>query len=152
MPMSNLTKVAIALIIVVVIAVSAVTVVFLLRAVPVSHTTQIVKGIATVYAGSYVDYPFTLPSDATSISVSGTFTASGGSGNDIKVYLFDSTDFGYYSYGGSFTTLYRSGQATTATISASLPTSGTYYLVLDNEFSSVSTKTVNIQASVTYTT
>lgn len=60
---------------------------------PSSHTVNIVNGLVTVNAGSYEYYQFTVPSGASNIQVSGTFTASGGSGNDIKVYIMDSTNF-----------------------------------------------------------
>ncbi len=51
----------------------------------VGYKTQtIVDGVITVEAGKYVNYQFSVPSQA---SVSGNFTASGGSGNDIRVRL-----------------------------------------------------------------
>jgi hypothetical protein len=117
---------------------------------PTSHTFQVVNGIANVKADTYVDYPITVPSGALNISVSGTFTASGGSGNDIKVYIFDSTNFGNYKNGKDFTDIYQSGQVTSASITANPLSSGTYYLVLDNKFSTTAEKTVNIQATYTY--
>src|SRR5467141_1722635 len=54
-----------------------------------STTTQrslaIVNGVITVQPVQYDYYALTVPSGATSVTVSGTFTASGGSGNDIEV-------------------------------------------------------------------
>ena len=67
--------------------------------------------------------------------------------NDIKVYIFDNTNFNYFNAGQKFTALYQSGQTTNARISANNLSGGMYYLVLDNEFSA-SQKTVNI---ITYT-
>ena len=118
---------------------------------PITHTIQVVNGTANVDAGAYVDYQFIIPPNASSIHVSGTFTVQGGSGNGIIVYIFDSTNFNVYENGGDFGGLYQSGQTTTASISSNLDTSGNYYLVLDNTFSTTQ-KTVNIQANVTYLT
>ena len=50
-----------------------------------THTTNIVNGLITVNANTYETYTFTIPSGASNIQVSGSFTASGGSGNDVKV-------------------------------------------------------------------
>jgi hypothetical protein len=57
------------------------------------RSDNIVNGLITVQAGGYNYYPFTLAAGSTSISVSGSFTASGGSGNDIEVYVMDDTNF-----------------------------------------------------------
>jgi hypothetical protein len=119
--------------------------------IPTEHTISIVNGTATVNAGTHLDYPFAIPSDASSISVSGTFTAQGGSGNDIKVYVLDSTNFDKYKSGDSFTSLYQSGQIHSGSINADIVSSGNYHLVLDNKFSTISQKTVNIEASAIYT-
>jgi hypothetical protein len=117
---------------------------------PMPYTIQVVNGIANVAAGTYLDYKFNIPSGASNISISGTLTAQGGSGNDIKVYIFGSTDFDNYKNGNDFTALYQSGQVKSTSISANIPSSGTYYLVLDNKFSTTTDKTVNIQATYTY--
>lgn len=82
--------------------------------------------------------------------VSGTFNVRGGSENNIKVYLFDSTDYHHYQSGQDFTSIYESGQTHTATISANIQLSGNYYLILDNKFSDIITATVEIRATTTY--
>ncbi len=115
-----------------------------------THTTNIVNGLATVNSNSYETYTFTIPSGASNIQVSGSFTASGGSGNDIKVLILAQSDFTNWKNGHSAQCYYQSGQTTTGTISASLPTSGTYVLVFDNTFSVFSQKNVNTQADVSY--
>ena len=153
---SKNTLIATLLIVIVIVAVGAVAVLILNRPHPASplimHTMQIVNGNETVNGGAYLDYPFTVPSGASSVSVGGTFTASGGSYNDIKVYVFDSTNFNYYKNGQNFTSLYQSGQTTTGNIGASIVSSGNYYLVLDNKFSTTSQKTVDIQSDFGYYT
>jgi hypothetical protein len=119
---------------------------------PIAHTIQIVNGTANINAGKYLDYQFTIPSNASSIHVSGTFTVQSGSGSGIIVYIFDSTNFDNYASGAYFGALYQSSQITTASISSNLDASGTsYYLVLDNTLSTI-TQTVNIQANATYYT
>lgn len=123
-----------------------------------SSTTQtstpvsinIVNGEISVSAGQYEDYQITVPAGANSAQLSGSFTASGGSGNDIIVLVMDQTDFVNWQNGHQASTLYNSGQLTTASISASLSESGTYYLVYSNSFSTFSSKSVNTSADLTY--
>jgi len=115
----------------------------------IAQTIQIVNGAANVNASAYVDYPFIIPPNSSSIHVSGTFTVQGGSGSGIIVYIFDSTNFYNYADGSYFGALYQSSQTKTALISSNLDTNGTYFLVLDNTFSTIA-QTVNIQANVTY--
>ena len=116
-----------------------------------AYAIQIVNGTANVDAGTFFDYPFTIPSNSSNIHVSGAFTVEGGSGTGIIVYIFDNTNFDIYENGGDFGGLYQSGQTTAASISSNLDTSGIYYLVLDNTLSTIN-QTVNIQANVTYLT
>jgi hypothetical protein len=114
-----------------------------------AYTVQIVNVTANVDAGQYADYQFIIPSNSSNIHVSGTFTVQGSSGSGIIVYIFDSTNFYNYADGSYFGALYQSGQTTTASISSNLDSNGTYFLVLDNTFSTIN-QTVNIQANATY--
>jgi hypothetical protein len=117
---------------------------------PIAHMIQVVNGTVNVNASTYLDYPFIVPANASNIHVSGTFTVQGSSSNYIKVYIFDSTNFDIYEDGGDFGPIYQSQQINTASISANLYSSGSYYLVLDNTFSTITQEIVNIQANVTY--
>lgn len=119
--------------------------------IPQQQTVNIVNGLITVNADSYESYQFSVPSGASSVSVSGSFTASGGSGNDIVVLVMDSTNFVNWQNGHSASTYYNSGQVTTGTISASLPAGATYYLVYSNTFSIFSSKTVQTTVDLVYT-
>ncbi len=113
----------------------------------VSNKTQtIVDGVVTVEAGKYVNYQFSVPSQA---SVSGNFTASGGSGNDIRVLILDETSYVNWINGHNVSTFYDSGQITTGSITASLP-KGSYYLVYSNTFSIASSKNVKTKVDVMY--
>jgi hypothetical protein len=119
--------------------------------VPQQHTANIVNGLITVGAGSYNDYQFSIPAGASGASIQGSFTASGGSGNDVIVYVMDSTDFTNWANGHSASAFYNSGQETTGTISAPLTAGETYYLVYDNTFSIISSKNVQTTVNLTYT-
>jgi hypothetical protein len=113
-------------------------------------SSSVVNGDISVGAGQYEDYQFTVPDGASNAQLAGNFIASGGSGNDILVLVLDQTDFVNWQNGHSVTTYYNSGQLTTSSISASLP-SGVYYLIYSNTFSTFSSKTVNTDATLTYT-
>lgn len=119
--------------------------------VPQQRTINIVNGLITVQARGYQAYPFAVPTGATNIRVSGTFTASGGSGNDIIVVIMDETAFTNWKNGHQVSTFYNSGQLTTSSISASVLAGGTYYLVYANTFSTLSSKNVQTTVDLTYT-
>ena len=106
----------------------------------------------TVTAGHYETYQITVPSNAENAQVSGSFTASGGSGNDIAVSIMDYSDYVNWQNGHSATAYYTSGQETTGTITASLPSGATYYSGIRQSFSTFSDKNVNTQVNVAYTT
>ena len=119
---------------------------------PSQHTSNVVNGLITVGAGSYSYYPIDLSGGVTGVSLQGSFTASGGSGNDIVVLVMDQADFTNWQNGHSVSAYYSSGQETTGTISASLPDgSGSYYLVYSNTFSTFSSKNVQTTVNLIYT-
>ena len=117
---------------------------------PRVHTIPLFNDQETVNAGGYNPHPFTIPSGASYISVSVAFTAQGGSGNDIKMYIIDYANFVNYANNNDFSYLYYSGQLHAEWGNINLPSSGNYYLVLDNKFSISSQKLVNIQMNATY--
>ena len=154
-PKSN-TALIVAIILIVVVVVAVIGGILALGIYNVARTAStqqsynIVNGLITVQPGGYNYYPFTVAAGATTVSVTGSFTASGGSGNDIDVFVTDQTNFVNWQNGHQATSFYNSGQLTTATISASLPDGGTYYLVYSNTFSSVSSKNVQTTANLSY--
>ena len=117
---------------------------------PITHLFTPVNGTITVTAGGYENYQVNVPSEAFNIQLSGTFTVTGGSGNDIDVYILNYTNFLNWQNGGTYSTYYNSGQVTGANFSVSLPAGQIYYLVYSNP-SVVSTKTVNAHALFYYT-
>jgi zinc-ribbon domain len=106
----------------------------------------------TVKAGQYVYYKFPVPPDATNVWIDGNFTASGGSGNDVEVYLFDEDAFVNWQNHHSVRAYYNSGRATQEKIYAGLPPrAGTYYLIFSNTFSLITPKALQASAILHYT-
>jgi hypothetical protein len=115
---------------------------------PVSSNA--VNGDISVSPGQYAEYQITVPDGASDAQLTGSFLASGGSGNDIVVLVMDQTNFVNWENGHQVSTYYDSGQVTTSSFMVSLPSSGTYFLVYSNQFSTFSSKSVNTQANLTY--
>jgi hypothetical protein len=117
---------------------------------PTLHSAPLTNGAATVNATSYSWYKFTVPANVTNVVIDGHFTATGGTGNDIGCYILDEDGFTNFQNGHGSGTYYNSGKVTTARIQAANLPAGTYYLVLDNRFSLLTPKAVQIQATLTY--
>jgi hypothetical protein len=115
------------------------------------HTDTISNPELSVNATGYSYFKLDIPSHATSVHFDGTFTASGGSGNDVEAYVLSEQDFLNWQNGHDSRSLYNSGKVTTATISVDLPDdAGVYYLVFNNRFSLFSPKTVNVNGTLKY--
>ncbi len=110
---------------------------------PASSGSTIVSGEYNVSPGSYYPIPFTLTSSAT---ITGSFSATATLGNNIIVYVLDQSNFALYQNGQAASTLYNSGKVASGSINLQLGP-GTYYIVLDNTYSTISTKDVTIQVS-----
>lgn len=115
---------------------------------PTTHTVSILSGSVALNARSSNYLQFNVPNGATNVVVSGNFMASGGSGNDIKVYIMSSTDFVNWQNGHQASTYYNSGQVTKSNINLSLPGGQSYYLVFDKGFSLLSSK--NVSGTINY--
>lgn len=106
--------------------------------------------VAVSASGAYY-YTVNVPSYASNVTLEGTFSASGGSGNDIEVYVLSQDEFVNWQNGHPVNTYYNSGRVTVGNISTRLPSGmGTYYLVFNNKFSLLSQKMVQVNAVVTY--
>jgi len=116
----------------------------------VQHTDTVFSGSAAVNPGTFDTIWFTVPNGATNVVLSGTLTASGGSGNDIRVYVLDSAGLSSWENGHQASAYYSTGQESAFNINVQLPGGGTYYVVLDNTFSTFSGKTVTGTLTVTY--
>ena len=153
-PARSNTKIIIAVVIIIVVVVGALgayAAYTFFNTLPFAQHSQVITNtILTVQPSSYDYYQFTVPTTAILPNVSGNFTASGGSGNDIEVLVMDQVNFVNWQNNHAFTYNYDSGQVTTGNIYASLPGTGTYYLVYSNAFSSASTKTVQTVVDLNY--
>jgi hypothetical protein len=118
---------------------------------PEPHSIPIGNGAVVVAAHSVSWYPLFVPPGATTVSVTGRFTATGGVGNDIFVYVLDQDGLTNFNNGHQAPAYYNSGKLTTASIGAVLPTRpATYYLVFDNRFSALTPKAVQFNAALNY--
>ena len=115
------------------------------------NTNYIINGLITVSPGDYNYYLFSVPSGATQAHVKGFFTASGGSGNDIYLYIMDRIDFINWQNGHTVNVYYNSGKVTTDNFDIYIPSGQMYYLVFSNTFSTFSTKTVSATVTLIYT-
>jgi hypothetical protein len=117
---------------------------------PQLHRITIGSGALTVRATGYAYYTLTVPSGASNVRLQGRFTASGGSGNDIEVFLLSDTQYINWQNGHSTYTLYNSGKVTTDNVDAVLPDAGTYYLIFNNRFSLLTPKAIDENLALTY--
>jgi hypothetical protein len=83
-------------------------------------------------------------------TVSGTFNASGGNGNDIIGVIADESNFSNW-INGHQTQVYWStkGRETTGNFSVTLRP-GTYYLAFSNKFSTFTAKQLSLDVQMTY--
>jgi hypothetical protein len=104
-----------------------------------------------VAANSYSFYTLSLDSVVSKDCVlKGHFIASGGSGNDIRILLFDSTNFLNWKNNHEASVMYQSGAITAADMSVPITQPGQYYLVLDNKFSLLTDKVVTAEVFAEY--
>jgi hypothetical protein len=98
------------------------------------------------------NWKFSVPAGATNVRLQGHFVASGGSGNDVQVYLMNDDEFVNWRNRHPIKPIYNSQKVTQGTINVPLPSEiGTYYLVFDNRFSLISPKAVQDNLTLQYT-
>ena len=115
------------------------------------NSVTIANETLSVRPGGYVYYTVEVPSYAINPAFSISFTASGGTSNDICVFVIQGTaEFVEWQHGFSVPVIYNSGQVTAASTTVYLPGPGTYYIVFDNTFSWTSTKTVSVNIVLQY--
>lgn len=118
---------------------------------PMSRTEQIANTPVTVNANGYYQYKFEVPPGARNVFVQGYFSAVGGIGNDIELYIVGKDDFEDWRAGRPIRSHYQSGQLNRGTINASLDAKDdSYYLVLNNQFSHSSSKVIQLDIRLTY--
>lgn len=122
----------------------------------ISHTASadqtILNGSVAVPALGYMSYPVTV--DRSSMNdpyIDGHIEASGGTGNDIGVWVLTGSDYLNWKNAHKTNPLYDSGHVTATDLHVPLPESGTYYVVLSNTFSAFTPKTVSGHLTLTWT-
>jgi len=121
------------------------------RIVKQQRTTTVSNPALGVNPLSFSYFKLDVPTGATSVLLHGNFTASGGMGNDIEVFVLPESDFVNWQNGHSAKTFYNSGKITVGSLNVNLPADvGTYYLVFNNKFSLLTQKTVRVDAALTY--
>lgn len=116
---------------------------------PRSQSVTVLNGQLNLFT-SYYAANFTVPSGAQQIKISVAFTASGGSGNDIKFFVLTQEQFFKWANRQPYLAIRQTGQITSFNEDISLPSSGDYTLVYDNSFSFFTSKTVQTTATLTY--
>lgn len=112
-----------------------------LRAPPDYYVPTTTTNTYVVEPGNFMWIPITLDRG---VNVVGRYTAQGGSGNDIEVFILDDDGLTNYRNGHSSPTFYNSnGRKTVGNFNTWLGT-GTYYIVLNNKFSFLSNKVVTL--------
>jgi len=116
-----------------------------------SQTKNIVTGTIVVPASGSRDLTFSIDGmTQRNIRLVGWFHASGGSQNEIEVFVSDDTDYQSWQQGRKVTPLYNSGRTTLADLNVKIPSSTVrYHLVFNNVFST-SLKTIEAQIDLQY--
>jgi hypothetical protein len=116
----------------------------------VDHVDKIVDGNVSVAAGKANTYSIEVKDDMIDPTLTGSFTASGGSGNDVKAAIADSVNMANWLNDHASEVLWQTaGQLTAGNFEVRL-TTGTYILAISNRFSTVSDKTVALQVNLSY--
>jgi hypothetical protein len=108
------------------------------------YTTNVLNGLITVVAGHWVSYYADFTKKGHLV---GNFSASGGTGNDIKVYVMDASNYTTWTSGGQASALYNSGQVHDGSFNVAVE-SGRNYVIYDNTFSLISDKQVTTKVDV----
>jgi hypothetical protein len=116
----------------------------------VAKSQTIVNGAIQIEAGKSASYRLDVLPDMLQASIKGSFTASGGSGNDVQVAIGDEMNITNWMNGHQASVLWETpGQLTTGAFDVKLQP-GTYFLVISNRFSLLSDKSVTVEASLSY--
>jgi hypothetical protein len=97
----------------------------------------------------FAAFGFTLNSDGSCTLAGRLEVTAGGSGKDIQVLVFAHDAFVNWRNNGQGRPIYASPVQTITTLNVPVRQAGTYYLVLSNQMSIVSGKTVSGTATVT---
>jgi len=111
---------------------------------------KLATGQIIVKAGGYVQYRITITDEMIQPTVTGSFNASGGSGNDIQAVIADETNYTNWINGHQAQVFWGTqGKQTTGNLETRLRP-GMYYLVFSNKFSAFTDKQVFLDVDLTY--
>jgi hypothetical protein len=120
---------------------------------PQLHTVTTGDKAFTLNAGAANYFTFPVSAGAYNVSLKGPFSAAGGVGNDIEVFVMTQDDYVNWQNGHTVNTLYNSGKVTQETLNVTLPTdAGTYCLVFSNKSSWLTPRAVQANVNLTYYT
>lgn len=95
--------------------------------------------------------PFDLDiSGKVNTKIIGKLQATGGSGNDIRFYVFDNHNYTKFCENHPYRSLDDSGKVSIYTFEVPITHTGRYYFLFDNTFSFLSPKTVKIVAKLSF--
>lgn len=118
------------------------------RYVPVNQ--KLATGQIMVQAKGYVQYRFTITPEMVEPTVTRTFNASGGSGNDIMAVIADETNYTNWINGHQSRVFWGTeGQQTTGKFEVTLRP-GMYCLAFSNKFSTIASKQVFLEVDLNY--
>jgi len=106
-----------------------------------AHADDLVPSAFTLGAREFKAFKFTVSPMMTNVRVIGKFSASGGTGNDVEVFITNEDGLINFKNHHAFSGWYNSQKVTVADINIPLP-NGEYYLVFSNAFSLMSNKAV----------
>jgi len=113
-------------------------------------TENIASGQVTVPARGYVQYRFQITPEMRNASVSGHFSASGGTGNDVDAVIATESEYTNWINGHAARAFYSThGKETNDSFNVRLAP-GVYYFAISNKFSEFSSKYVFLQADLNY--
>jgi hypothetical protein len=120
---------------------------------PLQHKLSLPTGAFTVGAGSTNNSKFIVPAGAFNVTMTGHFSATGGFGNDIEVFILTEDEFVNWQNGHPVKAFYNSGKVTQDTINLTLPSdAATYYVVFSNKFSLLIPRAVQASIDVNFYT
>lgn len=108
------------------------------------------SGAVQFEGGKSASYRLDVSPDMLEASIKGSFTATGGSGNDVQVAIGDQMNITNWTNGHQSSVIWETpGQVTTGAFDVKLKP-GTYFLVISNRFSVLSDKSVTVEANLGY--
>jgi hypothetical protein len=115
------------------------------------HQIPLSNRTLTINQLGYSYFRLEVPAKASTVSLRGSFSASGETGNTIEAFVFSESDYANWVNRHTTKPFYSSGKVTMSTIDADLPAgAGEYYLVFNNKFSVLGAKTIHVDAALRY--